>query len=62
MAVKIEMGSHQPMYGRQLEVQDVLFSHISRESIDCLKEFYRSEVTTDEWLLIKKLKPTFDIP
>ena len=62
VAVKIEMGSHQPMYGRQLEVQDVLFSHISRESIDCLKEFYRSEVTTDEWLLIKKLKPTFDIP
>ncbi|EJT79015.1 eukaryotic translation initiation factor 5B [Gaeumannomyces tritici R3-111a-1] len=62
VAIKIEMGSHQPMYGRQLEVQDVLFSHISRESIDCLKEFYRSEVTTDEWLLIKKLKPTFDIP
>ncbi|KAI0859769.1 hypothetical protein F4860DRAFT_481471 [Xylaria cubensis] len=61
VAVKIEMGGHQPTYGRQLEETDALYSLISRASIDCLKEFYRKEVTNDEWSLIIKLKPLFDI-
>lgn len=50
------------MYGRQLDEKDTLYSLISRPSIDCLKDYYRSEVTNDEWNLIKKLKPLFDIP
>ncbi|KHJ35725.1 putative eukaryotic translation initiation factor 5b [Erysiphe necator] len=62
VAVKIEMGSHQPTYGRHLEEKDALYSLISRRSIDVLKDFYRSEVSNDEWMLIKKLKPLFDIP
>ena len=61
MAVKIE-GPNQPMYGRHLEEKDTLYSLISRQSIDTLKEFYRSDVSNDEWLLIKKLKSLFDIP
>ncbi|KAL2871076.1 putative mitochondrial translation initiation factor IF-2 [Aspergillus lucknowensis] len=61
VAVKIE-GANQPMYGRQLEESDTLYSHISRASIDTLKEFYRADVSMDEWALIKKLKPVFDIP
>ncbi|KAI0404582.1 hypothetical protein F4802DRAFT_223174 [Xylaria palmicola] len=61
VAVKIEMGGHQPTYGRQLEESDTLYSLISRASIDCLKEFYRKEVSNDEWSLIIKLKPFFDI-
>lgn len=61
VAVKIEMGSNQPTYGRQLEEKDQLYSMISRPSIECLKEFYRADVTRDEWQLIKKLKPLFDI-
>ncbi|KFY15840.1 hypothetical protein V492_01733 [Pseudogymnoascus sp. VKM F-4246] len=62
VAIKIEMGSHQPTYGRHLEEKDALYSLISRKSIDTLKEFYRTDVTNDEWMLIKKLKPLFDIP
>lgn len=62
VAVKIEMGSHQPTYGRHLEETDTLYSMISRKSIDVLKEFYRSDVSRDEWQLIKDLKPYFDIP
>lgn len=61
VAVKIEMGSSQPVYGRQLEETDTLYSLISRASIDTLKEFYRKDVSTDEWKLIVKLKPMFDI-
>ncbi|KAL7949831.1 hypothetical protein V8C42DRAFT_308703 [Trichoderma barbatum] len=61
VAVKIEMGGHQPIYGRHLEEADTLYSQISRASIDTLKEFYRKEVTNEEWQLIIKLKPLFDI-
>ena len=61
MAVKIE-GPNQPMYGRHLEEKDMLYSLISRQSIDTLKEFYRNDVSNEEWVLIKKLKGLFDIP
>ncbi|KPM34736.1 Eukaryotic translation initiation factor 5B [Neonectria ditissima] len=61
VAVKIEMGGHQPTYGRHLEEEDTLYSLVSRASIDCLKEFYRADVSNDEWQLIIKLKPLFDI-
>ena len=60
MAVKIE-GPNQPLYGRQLEEKDALYSLISRQSIDTLKEFYRSDVSNDEWALIVKLKKEFDV-
>ena len=50
------------MYGRQLEDKDMLYSLLSRKSIDVLKEFYRDDVTKEEWALVKKLKPLFDIP
>jgi len=60
VAVKIE-GPNQPLYGRHLEEKDTLYSLVSRDSIDTLKEFYREDVSMDEWNLIKKLKPLFDI-
>ena len=50
------------MYGRQLDDKDTLYSLISRQSIDTLKEFYRSDVSNEEWALVKKLKGLFDIP
>ena len=59
-AIKIDMPN-QPTYGRQIEETDTLYSKLSRKSIDTLKEFYRDEVTRDEWLLIKNLKSQFDI-
>lgn len=61
MAVKIE-GPNQPMYGRHLEEKDTLYSLISRQSIDTLKEYYRADVSNEEWALMKKLKGLFDIP
>ncbi|KAL6860525.1 eukaryotic translation initiation factor 5B [Amphichorda felina] len=61
VAIKIEMGGSQPTYGRHLEEGDTLYSLISRRSIDTLKEFYRKDVSNEEWQLIIKLKPLFDI-
>ena len=60
VAVKIE-GPNQPMYGRHLEEKDALYSMISRQSIDTLKEFYRPDVSNEEWILITKLKSLFDV-
>jgi translation initiation factor 5B len=60
VAIKIE-GPSQPMYGRHLEEKDILYSHITRKSIDVLKEFFRADVSNDEWTLIKKLKPLLDV-
>ncbi|KAH7128733.1 hypothetical protein B0J11DRAFT_525628 [Dendryphion nanum] len=60
VAIKIE-GANQPLYGRHLEEKDVLYSAISRKSIDTLKEFYRNDVSQEEWKLIVQLKKEFDI-
>lgn len=49
------------MYGRHLEEKDTLYSMISRQSIDTLKEFYRDDLSHEEWALVIKLKPLFDV-
>jgi translation initiation factor 5B len=49
------------MYGRHLEEKDTLYSAISRKSIDVLKEYFRSDVSQDEWKLMVQLKKEFDI-
>lgn len=60
VAIKVE-GPNQPLYGRHLEEKDLLYSAVSRRSIDVLKEFYRDDVSMEEWALVKKLKGLFDI-
>ena len=47
--------------GKQFGEKDRLVSQISRRSIDCLKEHYRSEVAKDDWQLIIELKKYFNI-
>ncbi|KAF2870507.1 hypothetical protein BDV95DRAFT_607674 [Massariosphaeria phaeospora] len=60
VAIKIE-GANQPLYGRHLEEKDILYSALTRKSIDTLKEYFRNDVSQDEWKLIVKLKAEFDI-
>ncbi|XBW38270.1 hypothetical protein QEN19_003859 [Hanseniaspora menglaensis] len=55
-------SSQQPIWGRHVDEKDVLYSHITRKSIDTLKDpLFRDQVPKSDWLLIKKLKPTFQI-
>jgi translation initiation factor 5B len=60
IAIKIE-GPNQPLYGRHLDEKDVLYSHISRVTIDTLKKFYREEVVKEDWHLLVNLKKIFNV-
>uniref|UniRef100_A0A0L0NX27 Eukaryotic translation initiation factor 5B n=1 Tax=Candidozyma auris TaxID=498019 RepID=A0A0L0NX27_CANAR len=63
VAMRLENpSSAQPTWGRHVDESDNLYSLISRRSIDTLKDpAFRDSVLRDDWLLIKKLKPIFDI-
>ncbi|KAG8906155.1 hypothetical protein FRB99_007469 [Tulasnella sp. 403] len=64
VAVKIEHAVYEParMFGRHFDDKDEVISHITRQSIDVLKESFRKDVSPEEWLLIKQLKPRLGIP
>ncbi|KAG1753285.1 hypothetical protein EDB19DRAFT_1824032 [Suillus lakei] len=59
VAVKIEHAVYESgkMFGRHFDEKDELFSHITRQSIDVLKTSFKADVSNEEWLLIKALKP-----
>ncbi|KAK6525655.1 hypothetical protein TWF281_010708 [Arthrobotrys megalospora] len=60
VAVKIE-AANQPVLGRHWEDKDTLYSHISRKSIDTLKDHFREEVAKEDWSLIVQLKKVYKI-
>ncbi|KAF7149494.1 hypothetical protein RHSIM_Rhsim02G0211400 [Rhododendron simsii] len=51
----------QKMFGRHFDIEDELVSHISRKSIDELRDNYRDDLSSEEWKLVKKLKILFKI-
>ena len=48
-------------YGRQFDHTNILYSKITRESLNVLKEYYRDECTKEDLLLLIKLKKLFAI-
>ncbi|KAJ2827559.1 eukaryotic translation initiation factor 5B [Coemansia furcata] len=55
--IRIEnMGRHQKTYGRHFDENDLLYSQVTRDSIDVLKETFRANLTKEEWKLVIKLK------
>ncbi|CAM0949803.1 unnamed protein product [Alopecurus aequalis] len=48
-------------YGRHFDASNELLSQISRKSIDVLKEYYRDEMSDENWQLIIRLKKQFKI-
>lgn len=48
-------------HGKQFDTEDQLVSQLTRLSIDKLKEHFRNEMTTDDWNLVRRLKPVFGI-
>ena len=65
-SVAIKINSTAPteasrIFGRHFNADDELVSHISRRTIDVLKEFYRDEMTKDDWRLLVRLKKLFEV-
>ncbi|KAJ2627575.1 eukaryotic translation initiation factor 5B, partial [Coemansia sp. RSA 1694] len=49
------------VYGRHFDDSNVLYSRITRASIDVLKETFRADMTNDDWELVIKLKSTLGV-
>jgi translation initiation factor 5B len=60
VAVKIQNESN-VMYGRHFDHQQKLYSQLTRQSIDALKENFKDDLSTEDWRLVIKLKKIFDI-
>lgn len=61
MLLQIEPQGEKKMYGRQFDYKDILVSKISRTSIDAVKQYFKEDLTKDDWKLMKRLKDVFDI-
>uniref|UniRef100_A0A6G1S9B4 Eukaryotic translation initiation factor 5B n=2 Tax=Aceria tosichella TaxID=561515 RepID=A0A6G1S9B4_9ACAR len=63
VCIKIEnMSSDAPkMIGRHFEMTDTLISHISRESIDACKDYFRDDLEKSDWQLMVELKKILEI-
>lgn len=57
VCIKIDpAGGDKKMVGRHFDVVDPLYSKISRESIDVCKNYFRDDLSKDDWRLMKQLK------
>jgi len=61
VAIRIKPHDSSLTVGRQFEEGDKLVSLITRDSINALKEFFRDDMTKDDWALIIQLKKQLEI-
>lgn len=63
VALKIQPRNDQThiAYGRHFDHTNQIISKISRDSIDCLKEVFRDDMTKDDWKCVMKLKKMLQI-
>ncbi|CRG93650.1 translation initiation factor IF-2, putative [Plasmodium gallinaceum] len=54
-------GEPHVTYGRHFDFNQKIYSKITRESIDVLKEYFRNELTMEDWKLVVHLKKIFNI-
>ena len=60
VAVRIG-GQSSVMFGRTFDETNQICSWLTRKSLDALKEFFRDDVTQEEWKLAKMLKTKYKI-
>ena len=58
ISVKIEASpdQQQVMYGRHFSAEDLLYSSLTRESIDTLKQYFKDQMSDAGWRLVIRLK------
>ena len=63
VSIKITNGGNPTLtYGRQFDDKSgALYSKTTRASIDALKNFFKDDMTKDDWNLVVKLKKVFNI-
>lgn len=63
VCIKIEPvpGNTPKLFGRHFEGDDVLVSKISRESINACKDYFRDDLSKNDWKLMAELKKEFQI-
>jgi translation initiation factor 5B len=62
IAVKIVNESNPTItYGRQFDATNMLYSTLTRASIDALKAHFKDQLENDDWRLVVKLKKVFNI-
>lgn len=61
VSVKINSGEHAITFGRQIDINTVVYSHITRQSVDAIKKF-KDELTPDDVILLATLIKMFKVP
>ncbi|KAA8498977.1 Eukaryotic translation initiation factor 5B [Porphyridium purpureum] len=62
VAVKIGGGNYDHiLFGRHLDMENEIYSRLTRKSIDVLKEHFRDELSREDWQTVIKLKQMFNI-
>lgn len=62
VAVKIVNESNPNItYGRQFDATNMLYSTLTRDSIDALKAHFKDQLENEDWRLVIKLKKVFNI-
>ena len=61
VAVKIQPVDPQLCIGRHVQTTGLFYTHMTRQSIDALKESFRDEMTNDDWRLVIELKKLLTI-
>ena len=62
VAIKIENTQEHPrIFGKHFDEKDELYSRLTRESIDVLKECYGTDLSKDDVKLIQKIKQLLKI-
>ena len=61
VCIKIDGNDHSLSYERHFDSTDLLYSNLSRESIDILKAYFKEEMNETHWKLVIKLKKTLNI-
>lgn len=63
VAIKLDIASYESakQFGRHFAESDELYSRITRNSIDVLKESFRDDMDKEDWSLVIKLKRIFNI-
>ena len=61
VAIRVKVADSSLAAGRHFDENSTYVSQITRASIDALKNYFREDMTTDDWKLVIKLKKILNI-